>query len=137
MACLLCTFCNALTGPHVLRKTSHRPCLYPKLRAMAFSGVAGVPGDMRGGVRAVAVAAASVRRVLAVASAVAADSAALLVRRAAAIVAVSVMASPALPTDATVIGSHPKLPVLPHARSSGAYLSGNVGSQGLLSSIFS
>ena len=46
---------------------------------MAFRGAAGVPGDTLVGVRDVAVAADSVRRVLAVAAAVADDSAALLV----------------------------------------------------------
>ena len=40
---------------------------------MAFRGAAGVPGDMLGSVRDVAVAADSVQRVLAVAAAVAAD----------------------------------------------------------------
>ena len=55
------------------------------LKAMAFRGAAGVPGNTLGGVRDVAVAADYVRQVLAVAAAVAADSAALLVRRAAAV----------------------------------------------------
>ena len=59
---------------------------------MAFRGAAGVPGDTLGGVRDVAVAADSVRLVLAVAADMAADSAALLVRRAAAVITVSVMA---------------------------------------------
>ena len=66
---------------------------------MAFRGVAGVPGDTLGNVRAVAVAASYVRRVLEVAAAVAADSTALLVWRAAAIIAVSVMALPVSPPE--------------------------------------
>ena len=77
---------------------------------MAFRGVEGVPGDMLGDVRAVAVAAASIRRVLAVAAAVATDSVALLVRRAAAVIAVSVMALPVFPPSAAVIASCPKPP---------------------------
>ena len=107
------------------------------LKAMAFSGAAGVPGDMLGGVRAVVVAEASVRRVLAVADAVAADYAALLVWRAAAVIVVSVMASPAFSPNAAVIASRPKPPVLPQAKSLGAYPSRKVGSQGSPSSIFS
>ena len=56
-----------------------------------------MPGDTLGGVRAVAVAAASVQRVLAVTADVADDSAALLVWRARAVISVSVMDSPAFP----------------------------------------
>ena len=120
MTCLLCIFRSTLTNPHMLRKTSHRPCLYPTLKAMAFSGAAGVPGDTLGGVRAVAVAATSVRQVMAVTAAVAADSEALLVPRAAAVIAVSVMASPAFSPSAAVIASRPKPPVPSCAKSSGA-----------------
>ena len=116
---------------------SHCPCLYPTLKAMAFRGAAGVPSDTLGGVRDVAVAADSVWRVLAVAAAMAADSVALLVRRAAAVIAVSVMALPVFPLSAAVIASRPKPPVLPRARSLGAYPPGKVGSQGSPSSIFS
>ena len=134
-------FRNALTGLHALRKTSHCPCLYPKLKAMASSGVARVPGDTQGGVRAATAAAASVWRVLAAAAAasvtMAADSADLLVRREAAIVAVSAMDLTGLPTNPAVIVSFLKPPVPPRARSSGAYPSGNVGYQGLPSSILS
>ena len=104
---------------------------------MAFIGAAGVPDDTLGGVRAVAVAAASVWRILAVAAAVDADSAALLVWRAAAIVAMSVMVLPEFHTGAAVIDSRPKPPVLPRARSLGAYPSGNVGYQVSPSSILS
>ena len=104
---------------------------------MAFRGAAGVPGDTLGGVRDVAVASDSVQRVLTVAAAMAADSTAILVWRAAAVIAVSVMASPAFPPSAAVIASRPKPPVLPHDRSSSAHPSGEVGSQGSPSSIFS
>ena len=132
MTCLLSTVLQRSNRSTCVAENSHRPCLYPTLKAMAFSGAAGVPGDTLGGVRAVAVAAASVRRVLAVAAAVDAGSTALLVRRAAAVIAVSVMASPAFPPSAAVIARFTKPPVPPHARSSGAYPFRKVGFQGSL-----
>ena len=124
-----------------MRNTSHRPFLYPKLKAMVFNGVAGVPGDTRGGARDAESAAAFFRRVLAatVAATVttAADSAALLVQRVADILAASAVALTALPVDPAMIASCPKPPMPPRTRSPSAYPSGNMGSQGLPSSILS